>query len=253
MNARRPPTSLVFGSAGFSLVELLIGLAAGSVVMAATIQTLAHLERRFAGQQEAMVQHQDLRIGLGVLEAELRLAGSGSAPSAAALTKSTPDEVEFLANLSGLVTVLTIAASAGERDLAVRSGADWPKGKRVLVCDQTRCEDSRLARDGRSTRLSLATPLGAAFPAGAVVYVSNTVRYYLRPEAAGLSQVMRQVDGGAGALIGSVSRFRLTYLGAEGQPTADPRRVSRIAVELAVGRDPQPITSLVGLSARRTV
>jgi prepilin-type N-terminal cleavage/methylation domain-containing protein len=253
MNDRRPSRLHVDGSAGFSLIELLVGLAAGSVVMAATIQTLVHLERRFAGQQEAMVQHQDLRIGLSVLESELRLAGSGAVPNAAALTKSTPDEVEFLANLSGLVTVLTIAAPAGERNLAVRSGANWPKGKRVLICDQARCEESRLNRDGRAAQLTLATPLGAAFPAGAVVYVSNTVRYYLRPGAAGLSEVMRQVDGGAGSLIGSVSRFRLTYLGAAGQPTADPRRVSRIAVELAVGRDRKPILSLVGLSARRIV
>lgn len=243
--------SLVRGSAGLSLVELMIGLAAGSVVMAATVQTLAHLDQKFSGQQEAMVQHQELRIGLNVLESELRLAGSGAAPNAAALTKAASDEVEFPANLSGLLTVLTAPVSAGDRELSVRSADNFPKGKRILICDQTRCEDSRLAKDGRSNRLSLASPVGGAFPAGAVVSVSNVVRYYLRPDASGMSQVMRQVDGGAGSLIGDVSRFRLTYLDQNGKPTGNPRLVSRIAVELAVGRDRQSIMSLVGLQGRR--
>ncbi len=251
MTCDRRALSRLRQAAGFSLVELLIGLAVGSVVMAATIQTLVHLERRFSTQQETMAQHQDLRIGLSVLESELRLAGSGSAPTAPAMTKSMPDEVEFLANLSGLVTVLTTAAPVGELTLAVRAGSGWPKGKRILICDQARCEEARLSRDGRSTQLGLTAPLKGAFPAGSVVYVSNTVRYYLRPEGRGLFQVMRQVDGGAGALIGNVSRFRLSYLTAEGMPTVEARRVSRIAVDLAVGGDRDSVMTLVGISARR--
>lgn len=239
-------------AAGFSLVELLIGLAVGSIVMAATIQTLGHLERRFSAQQETMARHQDLRVGLAVLESELRLAGSGSAPHAPAVTKSMPDEVEFLANLSGLVTVLTTPVKAGEVTLAVGAGAGWPKGKRVLICDQTRCEESRLSRDGRATQLGLTTPVQTAFPTGSLVYVSNTVRYYLRPEAPGLSQVMRMVDGGASALIGNVSRFRLGYLTAEGRPTAEARRVSRIAVDLAVGGERDSVMTLVGIQTRGT-
>ena len=252
MTGRRSFLGTVQSMAGVSLVELLIGLAAGSLVMAATMQTLVHLERRFSAQQDTMAQHQELRIGLNVLESELRLAGSGAAPTVPAVTKSTADEVEFLANLAGSVTVLTVAASSGETALAVRSGASWPKGKRVLICDQFRCEEGRLSRDGKMSQLALTTPLTSAFPAGAVVTLSNTVRYYLKPEAAGLSQLMRQVDGGAGSLIGNVSHFRLKYLTATGQPTADPRRVSRIAVDLAVGRDREPVSTLVGLPVRRT-
>ncbi len=252
MKGRRGLFGCVQGMAGVSLVELLIGLAAGSLVMAATMQTLVHLEHRFGAQQDTMAQHQELRIGLSVLESELRLAGSGAAPTAAAVTKSTADEVEFLANLAGAVTVLTSAASAGETTLAVRSGLGWPKGKRVLICDQTRCEEGRLSRDGKTSQLALATPLASALPAGAVVSLSNTVRYYVKPDGAGSSQLMRQVDGGAGSLIGNVSHFRLKYLTATGQPTADPRRVSRIAVDLAVGRDREPVSTLVGLPVRRT-
>lgn len=252
MTGRRNFFGCVRDVAGVSLVELMIGLAAGSLVMAATMHTLMHLERRFSAQQEAMAQHQELRIGLNVLESELRLAGSGAAPMDAGVTKSTPDEVEFLANLAGAVTVLTSAAPAGETTLAVRSGMGWPKGKRVLICDQSRCEEGRLSRDGKTSQLSLAAPLASTFPAGAVVSLSNTVRYYLKPDAAGFSQLMRQVDGGAGSLIGNVSHFRLKYLTATGQPTGDPRRVSRIAVDLAVGQDQQPVSTLVGLSVRRT-
>jgi hypothetical protein len=154
--------------------------------------------------------------------------------------------------LSGLVTTLATAAKAGELTLAVRAGSGWPKGKRVLVCEQTRCEDARLSRDGRTAQLGLATPLKGTFPAGSIVYVSNTVRYYLRPDGRGFFQVMRQVDGGVSSLIGNVSRFRLSYLAADGRPTTEARRVSRIAVDLTVGRDNEAVTSLVGIPTRRT-
>ena len=84
--------------AGTSLTELMFATAAGLVVLGATLQALSYFQQQFMRQQREVAQQQDLRLGLEVLEQELRLAGSGS------LTIAALDTVEFSANLQGLST-----------------------------------------------------------------------------------------------------------------------------------------------------
>ncbi|MFM8552288.1 MAG: hypothetical protein ACKOCD_08285 [Nitrospiraceae bacterium] len=84
---------------GACLAELLIALAAGAVVLMASVQSLAHFERRLSVQQGAMGRHQDLRIGLAVIGDELRLADVGS--SGTVLLAANQQDLAFLANLEG--------------------------------------------------------------------------------------------------------------------------------------------------------
>ena len=78
------------------MIELMLAMAAGLIVLGATLQTLSYFQQQFMRQQREVAQQQDLRLGLEVLEQELRLAGSGS------LTTAAADAVEFSANLQGL-------------------------------------------------------------------------------------------------------------------------------------------------------
>lgn len=227
----------------------MIALAAGAVVLSATLQSLHFFQVQLSAQQESAARQQDARIGLQVMEAELRLAGTGSAAQEGAVLQAGPDAITFLANLDGLATELTSAVSGTEEDLSVKDGADWPKGKRLLVCREDRCAEGRLARAGRRGTLTLTAPLGLAFPQGSAVFVSNQVRYYLGKDGRGAPAVMRQVDGGASPLVADVLRFRLRYVDRRGTPTGDPAQVARVRLEMAVGRG-AALVGEVGLRAK---
>ncbi len=232
---------------GFSLIELLVAMVAGTVVLAATIQSFQIFQGRFLAQQAAAAQQQDARIGLAVLASELRQAGVGEEVLGPSVTVAKADEIAFWANLGGLTTTLTMGATAFETELAVVDGSGWPKGKRVVVCGVVECEASRLARSGRRRGLSLATPLGRPFPAGSEVVVANEVRYYMGKDEAGRPRLMRMVDGAASMLIGNVTRFHLTYVKRDGEPTTDPARVARVRLELAPGEGSGVIRQEIGL------
>ncbi len=235
---------------GHSLVEFMIAMTAGAVILSAAQQSLLHFQHRLYRQQETMAQQQDARLGLRVLEAELRAAGSGASLVGPAILKANPQEIEFLANLNSQTTTLTTAASVGQQELKVLDGSGWPKGKRIVACWADGCVENRLARDGQRFQLSLAEPLSAPVPVGSAVFVSNQVRYYLGEARSGRPSLMRQVDGGANALIGEVQRFRLTYLDHGGRVTQDPAGVARVRVELMFGDHPYPIVTEVGLRGR---
>ncbi|MGH7254395.1 MAG: hypothetical protein ACREI3_01340 [Nitrospirales bacterium] len=228
--------------AGICLTELLIALAAGAIVLAATLDTLRHFETRLWAQLGHVAHHQEFRLGVQILAGELRLAGTGSPPESSALILAEERSVEFLANLDGVVTALTEPVAEFARDLPVRDGSGWPQGKRILVCTRSHCAEGRLARGGRSHWLSLVHPLGAAFPAGSPVVVSNRVRYYLGNSQDGKPSVMRRVDGGTNALMEGIGQFRLTYYDREGRLTTEPSRVARVRIHAA---GPNERTSLV--------
>ena len=101
----------VWTETGTSLIELMFAMAAGLVVLGATLQALSYFQQQFMKQQREVAQQQDLRLGLEVLEQEMRLARSGS------LSNATSDSVEFLANLHGLSTTVAATAVAGQTAL----------------------------------------------------------------------------------------------------------------------------------------
>ena len=234
-------------NAGICLAEVMVAMAAGGVILAATFQALTLFESKLTNQQIIIGRHQDQRLGLHVLEEELRLAGTGTPKDTPAMMTLAAQELEFTANLENLTTSLTEPVSALQQDLPVLNGSNWNEGKRIVICSTDHCAEAVLTRDGRRASLNLTAPLGVAFPAGSEVFVSNRVRYYLSAISGGKRNVMRQVDGGANAIIGDVTQFQFDYFNRQGQPTRDAASVSRVRIELAVGHDRQGVISEVAL------
>jgi hypothetical protein len=236
-------------SAGVCLIEILIATTAGIVVLSAALQSLDHFQARLWRQIEAMDRQQELRIGLKILMDEMRLAGTGAPPMDPALITSEPEEIEFLANLDGLMTTLSQSVSAVENGLVVLNGLEWPKGKRLFVCDEEYCRGGRLGRIGQKNLLTLVEPLGQTFESGRAVFLSNNIRYYLGKNQTGTPSLMRDVDGGANALIADVTAFRLRYSDRDGKATNQPERVARVQVELTVASG-QTLRTQVGIRGR---
>ena len=235
---------------GICLTEVLVAMVAGAIILSTTFQALTLFESKLSAQQETISRHQNQRLGLHVIEEELRLAGTGSATQSAAIVSLGPQEVDFVANLENLTTIVTEPVSALQQELRVLDGSNWNGGKHLVICSADHCAEGRLALDGRRTSLSLTAPLGMAFPTGSEVFVSNRLRYYVSTAPSGKQSVMRQVDGGANTIISDVTRFQLIYLNGQGNPTGDAGSVSRVRINLTVGDDRQGIVSEIGLRGR---
>ena len=221
---------------GVSLIELLIAMAISSVAISAALQAFAAYGVRLSSQHATITANQELRLGMDVLCSEIRLAGGGLLAGDAPFVKAEADEVEFFANLSGSSTRLTQVVEVGRQDLPVEDGADWPKGKQVLVCTSSHCSWHRLAVDGRKQALTLTTPTPEQFQEKSAVFLLNRVRYYMKRQSDGMLRLMREVDGGASTLLGDVSEFQLQYFNRDGHVTTDVREMVRVRVTLQVGR-----------------
>lgn len=221
---------------GVSLIELLIALAISSVAISAAIQAFAAYGARLSSQHASMTANQELRLGMDVLCSELRLAGGGLLVGDTVFAKMEADEVEFFANLSGSSTILTQMAEAGRQDLPVEDGADWPKGKQVLLCTAARCVWNRLAADGRKQTLMLLSPTLEQYQPKTAVLLLNRVRYYVKRSDEGTQRLMREVDGVASAVLNDVSDVQVQYYNQSGGMANDARDVVRVRVTIQAGR-----------------
>lgn len=240
----------MFDDTGVCLAEVMVAMAAGAVLLSATFQALHLFDRQLTSQQSTMSRHQDQRLGLHVLTDELRLAGSGAPNESSAIQLANSQEIEFLANLDGSRTFLTESVSALQTELPVLNGSSWDQGKYISICTVDRCGTSRLAVDGRRSKLTVTTPMDQPFPVGSEVSISNRIRYYVSGFSDGKQSLMRQVDGGANTIIGDLAHFRLRYFDKEGMPTSHGESVSRIRIELGVGSDRSYLISEIGIRGR---
>jgi hypothetical protein len=218
------------GESGTSLLELMGAMAAGLIVLGTTLQSLTYFQQQFSHQQDRIIQYQDLRIGLDLLAQELRLGGAES------LSNILPDEVEFMANIHGLMTNVTSEAATGQTTIFVGDGGGWPDRKSVRVCWNDQCDQFTLARAGQRNLLTLVEPIPRMIPAGASVIVINRVRYYSRSDEKGVLRLLRQIDGGASVLVGNIEAARFSYWDEQGKVTAQPALVRRIIVEVLLPR-----------------
>jgi hypothetical protein len=204
----------------------MVALAIGTVVLAGSLEAFNIVQAQAVRQQRTMTVQQEMRFGLEVFEQEVRMASS----STIAIARS--DRFEFLANIHGLRTVTTGSVVPGQSVLPVQNGSGWGEGKTVVLCGPSGCESLQLANQGQRSQLLLGGPVRGLYPAGASVEVRNRVTYYTRGEDEEHKELMRQIDGGAGVLIGNLQSVRLSFWDEWGGAAAGIGRITRIAVEL---------------------
>lgn len=223
---RRQGISRLHQMSGFSLTEVLIGLAAGTIVLAATLGTFNTIHRHVIDRQRLLAHQQDLRLGLEVFEQEARLA------EAETIMAATPDEFVFSANLHAQRTSTTGAVIPGQTVLSVQDGSGWGVGKPVRLCGPHLCEMHRLARAGQRYQLVLSEPVGSIFSTGASLEIRNRVRYYTRRDESGTVRLMRMVDGGASTLIGGIGALGFSYRDSSGHATSIAAQIKRVVVDI---------------------
>ena len=194
----------VAGAAGVSLLETMVASALAMVVIAAALEVFVTHHAYFLGQRTTAELLQDVRGGVDLLAAELRLASS--------ITAMQAEEIGFRANVNDFRGRIMASANQGQNIAEVTPSSGWVKGKTLRFCSPSACEEQVLARDGISGHLTLAGPLLHDVPVGGQVEVINQVRYYLSRSLAGNWKLMREVDRGANPLVEHMEKFSLTYL-----------------------------------------
>lgn len=172
------------GSAGFTLVEMIVTLAVFATVMTVVFAALISQQRSFADTTDRAEMQNRLRRGIEVLEREVRKGRSGiplsppvrlpdgwngrpSVLSASGLEVSGgesggPDTLVVVHALSPPVPLLRGMATASS-DLAVGPGIRWEPGMLGIISDRFAAEIFRVSRVDGGTLLQHAG--GGIFPA----------------------------------------------------------------------------------------
>lgn len=211
---------------GMCLAELAIGIAIAILVLGGLLEILNRVQTVIGEKQRTIAQQQDVRLGLEVLEEEIRLA------TAQSVITTAPTTVEFEANLHGRQTNTTAKVVPGQSILPVINGSGWGKGKRVSICKGLVCETHRLSADGVEGQLVLEKSIEGIFEPGASVELNNHVVYYTKGDERGTISLMRMVDGGANLLIGELEHVAFEYRDTYGRTAVAPSHVARVHIDI---------------------
>ena len=209
---------------GASLVETMIAAALGLIITAAALDVFVMHHGHFVAQRAKSEAQQDIRGGVNLMAAELRLASP--------ITSMKATEVGFRANVNDVHGTVLAAAESGQANAHVTRSESWVRGKTVRFCSLETCEEQILAHDGTSGYLALMGILLHDFPIGSHVEVINEVRYYVSRTLSANWKLMREVDHGANPLIEHVEELSLWYVKDRGRSAVRSEEVRLVRVQL---------------------
>jgi hypothetical protein len=204
---------------GSSLMETMIAAALGLMITSAALEAFVLHHGYFLAEAGKTEMQQDLRAGINLMGAELRLAGP--------IISMQADGVGFRANVNAVQGTVLDHAPPGQTSVHVTSSRGWMRGKTVRLCSALTCEEHVLARDGTAGHLTLSDPILHEFPSGSHAEVVNEIRYYLSKTSPVNHKLMREVDHGANPLIDHVEEFSLSFLKGDGS-SADRKEDVRL-------------------------
>ena len=209
---------------GTSLLETMVAASMGLIITAAAVDVFLLHHGHFLAQREKSESQQDIRGGVSLMGAELRLASP--------ITSMQADEVGFRANVNDVRGIVLTPIAEGQSSAQVSPSPGWVRGKTVRFCSLAGCEEQLLAHDGTSGHVTLSGSLRHDFPAGSHVEVINKVRYYVSRTSSANQKVMREVDHGANPLIEHVMEFSLSYLRDDGRSADRVEDIRLIRLQL---------------------
>ena len=228
----------VRGSAGLTLLEVLIATGLLSLVMAAAYTSLIAQLRQHAAQMLTSETMHAGRSAFDVMAADLNNAGFGvpmpSTPAQApALVIAQPRRLRFWSNTATAHTYLSAAAALDANAVSVLSTTGIRAGGRVYISDLNRWHLGTVKSVGGTT-VRLTGKLAYNFPAGTLVTPVELITY--RVTRGALTRNGR-------AIIPNVTNLRFTY------DSATLASIRTITAELSV----QARASAIPGAARRTI
>lgn len=211
---------------GFSLVELLVGIALVGIISLSATQLIRVCMQTFAQATSLESSQTGTRAGLNGIAADLRYLGSyfnGLTGAGTSITSATSTSLTFRGDVDGNTldangneTTLAAAAAAGATQVTVSSATDpngspsFGAGGWLYVGGGTTREVVQITGVS-GTVISFAQPgLSKSYPVGSIVRSVETITYTFN--ASPTATLTRSVNGATGSvLVDHVSGVVFTY------------------------------------------
>jgi len=206
-------------SSGFTLIELIVSLAIGTVLLA-SLYRLFLFQNDVLGRQEGLMEgNQNARNAMDILTRDFRMAGLGVPSSVQTITSADYQSITFLVNYWNVSAQLTSQAVVGDTLLNVDSITGFATGQTVYVSDGFTYESEVLAADPSGTQITLPAALTKTFPTGSSVNVIDTVTFDYVGTASDSNdkQIRRKLNSGASEPLASdIDYMQMKYYDAAG-------------------------------------
>jgi prepilin-type N-terminal cleavage/methylation domain-containing protein len=220
---------------GVTLIELLIALVLSSILTAALYRVFIDQEKTYTVQDQLAEMQQNVRIAMGQMTREIRMAGYGGdmlpifghingftniiAPASNAITIVLADEVG----------VLKQNAVKGANHLKVTNARIFNTDKKKYLC--LNGLNNYLVQSVTEDTIILTAPLAEGHPINQPVYLVKAISYYLG--ISGAKTVLRRNEntgGGGQPLAENIESLEFSYFDTNGDVTSNPPDIRMVKV-----------------------
>jgi len=191
---------------GYTLIELVIGVALMGLIFAAVTQLFQismNVRARGDTTEEALSQG---RTPLAQLAQDLQQAGAGLVAPTSFMTQATSTSLTLVGDLNDTETTLTVATSAGATSLTVTSTSGLMVGQTLLLSDGAVRENRTITGISGNT-VTVNAGFNSAYPVGSIVRSIETAMYTFASKTLSRSQ-----NGGTSSpMADNLSTFAFTY------------------------------------------
>ncbi len=227
------PSNLSKKKNGLTLIELLIALVLSSILTVVLYRTLIVQQRTYTVQDQVADMQQNVRIAVGQMTREIRMAGYGG------------NILSVFGDVNGFANVITPASDAVTIIFAHEVGAlkeNAAKGAHQLKVTNARIFNADKKRylclDGlhnysvqsvAEDTLTLRAPLAEDHPIHEPVYLVKAISYYIG--LSGGKTVLRRNEntgGGGQPLAENIESLEFSYFDAKGDVTTNPADIRTV-------------------------
>jgi prepilin-type N-terminal cleavage/methylation domain-containing protein len=220
---------------GVTLVELLIALALSSILTAALYRALISQQKTYTAQDQAAEMQQNVRIAMGQMAREIRMAGYGG------------DMLSIFDDINGFTDIITPASNAitiifadevgvlkqnaarGANQLRVTNARIFNTDKKKYLC--LNGVNNYSVQSVADDTVTLTAPLAEGHPVNQPVYLVKAISYYLG--ISGSKTVLRRNEntgGGGQPLADNIESLEFTYFDTDGIVTSKPPDIRMVEV-----------------------
>ena len=212
---------------GLTLIELLLALALSGILTAVLYRAFISQQRTYAVQDQVADMQQNVRVAIGQMTKEIRMAGYGG------------EMLAVFGNINGFTDIITPASNAitiiladevgvlkqntakGTSQLKVTNARVFNADKKKYLC--LNGLNNYSVRNVAEDTIVLTAPLAEGHPINQPVYLIKAISYYLGLSG-GKSALRRNENTGGGGqpLADNIESLEFTYFDINGDVTANP-------------------------------
>jgi len=220
---------------GVTLIELLIALVLSSILTAALYRAFISQERTYTVQDQVAEMQQNIRVAMGQMTKEIRMAGYGGDMLSIFGDVNgftdiiTPGTNVITIILADQVGVLKQNAVKGTQQLKVTNSRIFNTDKKRYMCMNGL--NNYMIQSVVDDTIVLTAPLAEGHPIHQPVYLVKAISYYLG--ASGAKTVLRRNEntgGGGQPVADHIEGLEFTYFDANGNGTSNSQDIRMVKV-----------------------